>query len=473
MHNQPATNPWIYAVPAAVLCGVLTVVFYAFNASFLCLLPAAILLLALCIYRMDWAYLALGFFAPLSLSFPLINGSAELSMPFEPMLIFMFALMIGNLFFTKKINDKQLFKPLNLLIIAYIVWLFVCALFSPLPLVAFKSALSKTWIIVPSYFIALQIFENKKNTRYFLKSVVISMCLVVFYSIIHAFTLDFSFLQFTGAMTPIFREHTSYGAVLAFMIPISVYLAFNNQGYRKEKIFFSITTIILTIGLLLSYSRAAWLSLLFASGIYLLVRFKIKFKWIVLSLVLLCGIGITARYELKHFSTTSANKGSLNVVQHLQSSFSSTNPSNLERTNRWKSGLSMVKERPLLGHGSGTFQFLYGPYQNAFDKTEASTNYGNIGTLHNEYLAPLVDLGIVGFLLLNGIFIVIIYIGIHKYKQTKSVEIRGISLAVLLAFSTYFLHGFVNNFLEIEKVSFIFFACAAILTAKEKFPTDN
>ena len=56
--------------------------------------------------------------------------------------------------------------------------------------------------------------------------------------------------------------------------------------------------------------------------------------------------------------------------------------------------IRMFKDRPLLGHGPGTYMFLYAPYQKPSEKTIISTNAGNRGNAHSEYLGPMAESGI-------------------------------------------------------------------------------
>ena len=74
----------------------------------------------------------------------------------------------------------------------------------------------------------------------------------------------------------------------------------------------------------------------------------------------------------------------------------STDASNLERLNRWSCALQMFQEKPFLGFGPGTYQFLYAPYQKSSMKTVISTNFGEKGNAHSEYLGPLSEQGFLG-----------------------------------------------------------------------------
>ena len=81
-------------------------------------------------------------------------------------------------------------------------------------------------------------------------------------------------------MWPFFKDHTSYGAILAMTIPIAFWLHRNHKHFYT-KLFYLIVIFILLIGLYFSYTRAAWLTMFGGLLVYLLYYFKIKIKWLV------------------------------------------------------------------------------------------------------------------------------------------------------------------------------------------------
>ena len=95
----------------------------------------------------------------------------------------------------------------------------------------------------------------------------------------------------------------------------------------------------------------------------------------------------------------------------------STDASNLERINRWNSAIRMFKDRPLLGHGPGTYMFLYAPYQKPSEKTIISTNAGNRGNAHSEYLGPMAESGILGLLTLLYIIYQVVLNAVVSYRR--------------------------------------------------------
>lgn len=70
----------------------------------------------------------------------------------------------------------------------------------------------------------------------------------------------------------------------------------------------------------------------------------------------------------------------------------------------WKVCLEMIEDKPLTGHGPGTFRSKFPHYQAAFFTKKPNSDYafvaGNPSTPFNEYLSVLVTQGLVGFTLL-------------------------------------------------------------------------
>ncbi len=108
----------------------------------------------------------------------------------------------------------------------------------------------------------------------------------------------------------------------------------------------------------------------------------------------------------------------------------STDASNLERINRWKCAMRMFEQKPFLGWGPGTYSFKYAPFQHSEDKTIISTNAGNKGNAHSEYIGPLAESGIIGCLSYILILVVFIYKAIVLYDSTKNKEIKLILIFI-------------------------------------------
>ena len=161
---------------------------------------------------------------------------------------------------------------------------------------------------------------------------------------------------------------------------------------------------------------------------------------------------------------------STDISKHVQSiSNISTDASNVERINRWNCAIRMFKMKPILGWGPGTYSFKYAPFQHSREKTIISTNAGDKGNAHSEYLQPLADSGLIGSLSFILMVIAVIYRSSRLYIRAKDKEIRMLTLGLLLGLITYFVHGIMNDFLDTDKLSVPFWGFLAILVTMDVY----
>jgi O-antigen ligase len=142
-----------------------------------------------------------------------------------------------------------------------------------------------------------------------------------------------------------------------------------------------------------------------------------------------------------------------------------TDASNLERINRWNCALSMFQQRPVFGYGPGTYAFEYAPFQEAKNLTIISTNFGDMGNAHSEYLGALAEMGLIGLLLFIAMVAAIFYsaIQLFYYWPAEDHKTRIIIFGIILSLITYFSHAFLNNFLDTDKAAVPIWAMCSII----------
>jgi len=134
----------------------------------------------------------------------------------------------------------------------------------------------------------------------------------------------------------------------------------------------------------------------------------------------------------------------------------------------------MFKERPIFGFGPGTYMFQYAPYQLSSERTIISTNFGDVGNAHSEFLGPLAESGLLGTVTFTLILIVIGTTTLRIYHKVKEREARLLAIALFLGLITHYVHGFLNNFLDIDKFLFVFWGfTAAIVVIDVKFTRET
>ena len=65
--------------------------------------------------------------------------------------------------------------------------------------------------------------------------------------------------------------------------------------------------------------------------------------------------------------------------------------------------------------------------------------------------------------------ITVIFTGLKVHIQSEDKEIKMLSLTIVLGLITYFLHGFLNNFLDTDKLSVPFWGFVAIIVALDVY----
>jgi O-antigen ligase len=291
--------------------------------------------------------------------------------------------------------------------------------------------------------------------------------MTIVYTLIHHAQYNFGEKEGHWVMSPFFKDHTIYGAIVALILPISISLFwYKKHSVLMQAILVSIITLIL-LGLYFSYTRAAWLSIIIAVFIGIIVHYRVNFKF-------LFGIGMISLMVVFLKWDSIEMELARNKNQHDTESFNerfqsatnvTTDASNLERINRWSCAISMFKARPIFGFGPGTYAFEYAPFQEPENLTIISTNFGDLGNAHSEYLGSLSEMGIFGLLTFLSVVIAIFYTAVtlyHKYPISDRKN-RTIVMGMILALTTYFSHAFLNNFLDTDKAAVPIWGICSIL----------
>jgi len=422
-------------------------------------------LLYLLFFHVNILMYLMAFLTPFSTIMEIGDETLRLSVPTEPIMIMITGLFLCRIIYDLSLDRKLWRHPVSIAIYIYLLWLFITCFTSELPLVSFKFLLSKIWFIVSSYFMLIYLIKNDihKGVLYFSLSALALAVVVCITTVKHAM-LGFSEPSAHWIMSPFYNDHTAYGAIIAFFLPFSIGFIFLPHNNWLKKMLFIGITIVLLIGLYLSFSRAAWLSFMGAIGVWTVLKLRIKLSWLVLSIAL---VGFSFYYfadDILYRMSRNEQDSSGNLTEHLQSITNiSTDASNVERLNRWVAAFGMIEERPLMGWGPGTYQFVYAPFQKSNYKTIITTDFGDGGNAHSEYIGPCAETGFIGLFTVLTLMILILYYGITTYIRSFDKTVRLLSLCALLALITYYIHGFLNNFLDTDKLSLPFWGCFAFI----------
>ncbi|MFY0642832.1 MAG: O-antigen ligase family protein [Bacteroidia bacterium] len=437
---------------------------------YLLLLPPLILLIYVFIKKPVYIVYFLAFATPLSIQLSEMGEGLSLSLPTEPLIILLFFGLLLKSIKAKAIDLRILKTTLAILLLTDLTWMAITSLSSTMPLISLKYLVSKSWYLAVFYFLLTPLFRKHKVVKTFMWSFIIAVVLLAMYTLYNHSAGGFSRSYAYTAMRPFLPDHGMYAAMISFAVPILfVFARYGNKlNYSSFTRLFALgLCAFIVLAVALSFTRASWLSLVISFGIYIALLLKIKFRYL-----LFIGLGALAYLSVNFddiVTELSRNKSESddNIEEHLQSvSNVSSDPSNLERLNRWSCAYRMFEDKPVLGFGPGTYTFQYGVYQLPHEMTIISSNTGSLGNVHSEYLRPLVEGGMPAFILFLSIVIVCCYMGFYQFKNLDG-QGKYLSLAALMALVTYFSHAVLNNYSEFDKIAVPLYACMAVLTAQQ------
>lgn len=456
---------------AGVLFVLLNSIFIASEKYWFSLFPIALILGWALVSSLDRLMLFIVFATPLSINLEDMDlGGIGFYLPTEPLMFGIMVLFFIKLIFREGGLDRRLVRhPITIAILISLCWTAITCITSEHPIVSLKFLVSRLWFVVTMYFIGVQLFRNAKNITRFLWLYTGAMCIVIIYTLVHHSMFGFEQDPAHWVMSPFFKDHTSYGCIIALFIPFIITALWNRRSGLPGPLVLLMLAIF-TAGLIFSYTRAAWVSLLAALAVYVAMLLRLR-TWMVLGIVAI-GIGaVMVNYDqIEMALEKNREESSDDLAEHVQSiSNISSDASNLERINRWNSAIRMWKDRPFFGFGPGTYMFEYAPYQHSSELTIISTNFGTGGNAHSEYLGPLSEQGVFGMLSILLIIAMITRTSLRLYKRAKPGWPKLLISSLFLGLITYWVHGILNNYLDTDKASVPFWGFAAMLVAIELY----
>ncbi len=462
-------NSIIFSLGAIYI--LLTLYFVWNDQAYLSLASIGLISIYAAVFYTDVTFLAIAFLTPLSINIEEYTQSFGLYIPTEPLLFgMMILLLMMNI--RKKLFPVDVWKnPIIWAVTFYVFWIFVTSITSSSPITSFKFLLARLWFMVPLLLYGPVVFKKLKNIRLFIWLYVIGMMLVITYTVLVHATYSFGEKEGHWVMWPFFKDHTIYGAMVAFTVPMVFGLYFSKKHSPLIQAILLFFIVLNLTGLYFSYTRAAWLSVIAAVGVWALIHFRVK-----LSILL----GIAAVIAISLFLSWDAIQIDMarNKSEHTTEDFGkklesatnvTTDASNLERLNRWSCAISMFEDRPFFGYGPGTYAFEYARFQEPENLTIISTNFGDAGNAHSEFLGPMAEMGFMGLIAMLLIVTAIFYKGItlyYKWPETDS-EMKTLILMMILSLVTYFVHAFLNNFLDTDKAAVPIWGFCACFIALE------
>jgi len=326
------------------------------------------------------------------------------------------------------------------------------------------------------YFVLTNNLSDERQISRILNILLIVSGLFGIYGILQYNGIDFSFWirnvrrqQVFG----LFGNVNYFAEYLIVPLPLAISLFFATRN-RTHKILHLVGILAIGGSLILTFTRGSYLAIgissIFMFFLYLASRGKgfIKEHKKVFILVLALIILVTFLFAIpnplnKPGTVISKIKGRISITQF-------TKGSSLKRREAiWGFTVLMIKDRPFLGLGIGTFKYNSLKYQAKFFEQGQNRSllypHGFATKAHNEYLQLWAELGIVGL----GIFIwlIICYFnyGIKFLKKIKDDYKQGIIIGLMGAVVAVLVDGIFGFPLHLPATIILFWMALSLTIA--------
>ena len=373
----------------------------------------------------------------------------------------LFAIILFSLWILKILhNEEYSFEKtnLNLPIFIFILLMTISLLRSQSLMVSLNDYITFLFYFF-IYFSIINNINDKKQFDSIINIFFITATIIAIYALLQYYGFD-PFLRELSAITSTIGQKNWVSNYLALIFPI-IFSYFLLENIKKNKLYYYLLLSIIYATLMICQSRGIWISIVcsFLIGIFLICKYKIfdvfkkNKKWI--TLIILTFLLITIIYS----TDNPLNKSAITVTERAMSTFDEKDPSMNTRLLIWGTTLDMIKDRPILGSGIGTFKINYLNYQAEFlqDNPDYIKYSGHAGESHNEYLQIGAELGIIGlgiFLSTLFIFYSIIIKYLNKENDNKK---KIIVFGLLLGIICFLIHNLFTFPLHVPALGSAFF----------------
>jgi O-antigen ligase len=428
-------------------------------------LPAFILLVGLVIADFRKVFFLMLFCIPLSTELVLPNGFGT-DLPTEPLMVgLMLVFLVFICFRPDALAAGFIRHPITLFILLHWGWTLIPLLTSADPFISLKFFLAKSWYVLTFFFLGGYLLRRVEDLRKFFWVIFLPMFGTVVYVLVRHAGYGFSFSDVYRVLSPFYRNHVSYAAIMAIFVPL---VWFVRQWYPRKSFaywFLWIAFLVLIVAIQLSYTRAAMGAAALSIIAWGIIRLQLVKATLVL-VILVVGIalgwmsaGNTYLAFAPEFESTISHTRFDNL---LEATAQGKDISTMERFYRWIAGFNMVNERPLTGFGPGNFLEQYKPYAVNSFRTYVSHNPERSG-IHCYYLMIAVEQGLPGLFIFVLLTFVTLVLGEKLYHRlTVPIEKQAVMM-LLLSFIAILILCVINDLIETDKVGSFFFMILAML----------
>lgn len=453
-----------YAFAAVSLSAVLLA--FQLELTFLMALPGLLLVIFFTVLNYKAFFFILMAMLPCSIEYYFPNGLAT-DLPTEPLMAGLMMVTFTLLLFRKSVLPKGfLSNPLVVILMLHLFWIFICAVNSEMPVFSFKVLLAKIWYFVPFTILTGIVMRQYSDIKKWFWCIFIPLTVLVIVTMFrHGLLYHFGFQEVNKCVTPYFRNHVNYAAMMSIFFPFILWAVtwYKKKTFTHKMLLFSVVLYIAAI--YFSFTRTAMLAVLGMVPFYFIVKCR-SMRLAVGTLIVFVAIGISWLFYDNHYlrfaPTYEETVYHDDFSSHVSSTLEGKDASSMERVYRWVGAVRMSRERPWMGVGPGNFNNFYKSYTVLNFETYLSDN-DERSTVHNYYLLMLSEQGWIGLIIFLVLTFAVFIYGEHIYFKMNSREDKRAVMVLLLVMFSIIINLMLSDMLESDKVGPFFFMVIALL----------
>ena len=272
----------------------------------------------------------------------------------------------------------------------------------------------------------------------YLRILFISTIFIFMYGIYGFFNWDVGeYIQHTfGYFGITYTTATRNGDMMFLFIPFwySLLSLLFKSEYLFIRLFYAVILFLISLGIIFSFARGAWIALFLTFIILVLVSVfkkinpaKLFFRKLSIFFILSVFFGITVLpQEIRYFVSS-------RFASIFNADASDEISSNSARKDLFQKSYNIILNNPLLGIGVGnTSKHL------TYEDGETANH------AENMFLTILIELGIFGLI----VFLLLLYFYVYKYNQLKSLHFDFYVYYSIAIFSTFIFYGIFNLMID-------------------------
>lgn len=413
-----------------------------------------------CDRMVEICILAILFFVPVYFAFFQENYNIfELDklLVFRALLLLGWLVMLAKIFIRGKITyrfDRKIIFFTALLAAAY----FLSSLVSLHPQMSFWGSYMRqqgfySLVSYLAFFLLLLLqLRDWRQVRRIIITAVFASAPACLYGLLQFFNLDPYDWQesalYTGRIFSSLGQPNFLGQYLVMIVPLTIYSIIYVFKKPIARLLLLILLVSQLANILLTYSRAAWLALVFSGFVFLLLFLLLKNrKKTAIGLFVLSLFGLSALMILNNtLPLDSQSSGLKFLVYRARSTFAFDQESKNIRVEYWRSGIDELRQvgakRLIFGAGTETLSDIFAKYYNpewgVYEKINSFPDRA-----HNSFFDTVLQFGLLGLIALWALYGYIIFKIIKFLFKVRlapdgGINDRYLALFVVASLTAYF-----------------------------------